>query len=346
MPSTRQTLEILFRTIDSPIMLIGVHGSGKSEMVAQCAETLGLLFIDVRLSQFTEGDLLGVPYKSDKNTTRFFPPDRFQLATETPCLLFLDELNRATREVRQAVFQLADSGRIGSLQIHKHTKIVSAINPDNGAYEVNSLDPAELDRWFLFKFQPSVDEWLQWGAEQKNGQRNVISNEILDYIRANQDDLDPVIVESQDQQNGPSRRSWKRLDAALAKARTLYPSFCGNVYLVKQMFNGFLGEEIGKKFFSYFIQYQKRQILQNVLDKTLPIEYAKKEDSVSLIKDIETNGLRISAQYESFGDNIMYFAKFVSSLPKEMQEPIKRSVKKHCTTKFNSVFSVIMAANK
>ena len=48
-------------------------------------------------------------------------------------------------------------------------------------------------------------------------ERNVISNEILDYIRANQDDLDPVIVESQDQQNGPSRRSWKRLDAALGQ---------------------------------------------------------------------------------------------------------------------------------
>jgi MoxR-like ATPase len=96
-----------------PIMLRGKHGIGKSEIVVQLAKYIGVsALIDKRASQMQEGDLLGLPklFETDsKVETVWYPPDWYNKACESPCILFLDELDRASPEVRQGFFELADS---------------------------------------------------------------------------------------------------------------------------------------------------------------------------------------------------------------------------------------------
>ena len=98
--------------IEQSVLLRAVHGVGKSKIVRQVAfvlrETMGLKeykVVDRRLSQMSEGDMIGLP-STDGNVTRFNPPDWYMEACKTPCCLFLDELNRATPEVMQAAFQV------------------------------------------------------------------------------------------------------------------------------------------------------------------------------------------------------------------------------------------------
>ena len=62
---------------DIAILVRGPHGIGKSQLFRQVAEKLGFSqadFIDRRLSQMTEVDLLGLPELTD-GVTRFAPPD-------------------------------------------------------------------------------------------------------------------------------------------------------------------------------------------------------------------------------------------------------------------------------
>ena len=57
-----------------PVLLRGRHGIGKSTVVYQQADSLGLHVVERRASQMTEGDLLGLP-KVDGNVTAWLPPE-------------------------------------------------------------------------------------------------------------------------------------------------------------------------------------------------------------------------------------------------------------------------------
>ena len=93
--------------VRKPVLLRGRHGIGKSTVVYQFADKIGRPVVERRASQMTEGDLVGLPIV-EGNSTRFNPPDWFKTACDEPVILFLDEVDRATPEVRQGLFELTD----------------------------------------------------------------------------------------------------------------------------------------------------------------------------------------------------------------------------------------------
>ena len=90
--------------VRKPVLLRGRHGIGKSTVVYQYAAQQGMEVVERRASQMTEGDLLGLP-STDGNVTSWNPPEWYKTACETPVVLFLDEVDRATPEVRQGIFE-------------------------------------------------------------------------------------------------------------------------------------------------------------------------------------------------------------------------------------------------
>ena len=110
-----------------PVLLRGRHGIGKSTVVYQQAKAMGLPVVERRASQMTEGDLLGLP-KVDGNVTQWLAPEWLDKACQEPVVLFLDEVDRATLEVRQGIFELCDSRKIAGHQLHPDTVIFAAIN--------------------------------------------------------------------------------------------------------------------------------------------------------------------------------------------------------------------------
>ena len=57
-----------------PVLVRGRHGIGKSEVIYQVAEALGLPVVERRASQMTEGDLMGLP-SINGDSTRWNAPD-------------------------------------------------------------------------------------------------------------------------------------------------------------------------------------------------------------------------------------------------------------------------------
>ena len=113
--------------VRKPILLRGRHGVGKSCVVYQTAGAMGLPVVERRASQMTEGDLVGLP-SVEGNRTSFNPPDWFKQACEEPVCLFLDEVARATLEVRQGIFELTDSRKLNGHNLHPDTLIFAAVN--------------------------------------------------------------------------------------------------------------------------------------------------------------------------------------------------------------------------
>ena len=108
--------------VRKPVLLRGRHGIGKSTVVYQYADSVGLPVVERRASQMTEGDLVGLPVIADNSTT-FNPPDWFKKACDEPVILFLDEVDRATLEVRQGIFELTDSRKLNGHTLHQDTLV-------------------------------------------------------------------------------------------------------------------------------------------------------------------------------------------------------------------------------
>ena len=174
-----------------PVLLRGRHGVGKSQVVYQIAETRGLPVVERRASQMTEGDLLGLPDTADlsdgRKATTWNAPDWLVTACTQPVMLFLDEVDRATMEVRQGIFELCDSRKIAGHTLHKDTIIFACVNGgEHGSqYQVGEMDPAELDRWTVFDVEPTVEDWLDWA----NGNVDPV---IWDFINNNRNHLEHV----------------------------------------------------------------------------------------------------------------------------------------------------------
>jgi len=221
-----------------PVLLRGRHGVGKSQVVYQVAKNMRLPVVERRASQMTEGDLLGIPSPdgisiNGEQASKFRPFDWLVQACTEPVVLFFDEVDRATVEVRQGIFELTDSRKLAGWHLHEDTVICAAINGgEHGAqYQVGEMDPAELDRWTTFDIEPSVEDWLTWAKDN-------VDELLWDFINQNRthlehmDDFEPGKVY-------PSRRSWDRLDQTLKQNDTYSEPRSSMVFNLASVFVGF-----------------------------------------------------------------------------------------------------------
>lgn len=155
---------VIDKKVKIAVMMHGTMGIGKSWIIEQIAEELNIPFIDLRLAQMEPGDLIGIPRSRDGQTV-WDRPEWFPDGKEQPeGILFLDELNRAPQDVRQAIFQLVNARRMMTHKLPAGWGIVSAVNPENSTmnYQVESLDPAMLRRFCNIKVTPDPEVWLKW----------------------------------------------------------------------------------------------------------------------------------------------------------------------------------------
>ena len=246
-----------------PVLIRGRHGVGKSEVVYQIAATRDLPVVERRASQMTEGDLLGLPDVADtsingRKATTWNAPDWLVTACEQPVLLFLDEVDRATMEVRQGLFELTDSRKLNGWHLHADTLIVAAVNGgEHGAqYQVGEMDPAELDRWTVFDVEPSTEDWLTWANDK-------VHTVLWDFINQNrmhlehEGDFEPNKVY-------PSRRSWQRFNDTAAASGTMNED--GDRDLLFNLATAFVGFEAAVALRDFTENYAWQVTIEDLLD--------------------------------------------------------------------------------
>ena len=300
-------LSIIPHVVDAryPILTRGRHGIGKSTLVYQLAKQLELPVVERRASQMTEGDLLGLP-KVEDNVTQWLAPEWLHTACNKPVILFLDEVDRATMEVRQGIFELCDSRKIAGYTLHPDTLIFAAVNGgEHGAqYQVGEMDPAELDRYTVFDVEPSVEDWLAWAKTE-------VCDEIWNFINQNhqhlehREDYEPNKVY-------PSRRSWERLSKTLNGLDKIEHS--PTLYHLSTAFVGF---EAAIALNDFIKNYERQVTVEDILDhgKLELTKDWKINDHNALIEKIKAK--------ESFGEKLsdnrlQNVANYFVTLPSEV----------------------------
>ena len=243
--------------VRKPVLLRGRHGIGKSTVVYQYAEHIGMPVVERRASQMTEGDLVGLPV-IDGNRTTFNPPDWFKEACETACVLFLDEIDRATIEVRQGIFELTDSRKLNGHNLHSQTLVIAAVNGgEHGEqYQVGEMDPAELDRWTVFDIEPTLEDWLEWAKDK-------VHTLVWDFINNNRAHLEHT-GDFEPNKVYPSRRSWDRFNEC-AVAACLVEEPKQNLPAIYDLACAFVGFEAAVSFRDFAQNYQSLVTPEDIL---------------------------------------------------------------------------------
>lgn len=86
---------------------------------------------------------------------------------ENGTIVLLDDFVRANPQLLQACMDLVLEQKYVSWNLPKKTLIVLTNNPDDGSYNVNSLDEAQRTRFLNFEVEFSLDSWMNW-AEKNN----------------------------------------------------------------------------------------------------------------------------------------------------------------------------------
>jgi hypothetical protein len=307
---TKHFLENL--PIDQSILLRARHGCGKSNVVSQVADKLGVNFYDVRLSQCEVGDIKGYPdVDREKRVTEFLKSKWWPRDPESKGILFFDELNRAAIDVQQAVFEICLDRRLDGEMLPDGWRVVAAINDDED-YQVSDLDPALLDRWFVIDFDPDFDDWQVWAAEEG------IHSAIIKFLSNNSESLDPPTKGNlAPGKVYPSRRSWEKLHYAM-KSLNLWESKDDG--LITMLTKGWVGSSVANAFTSYFLSDYKELKSEDILDRFNEV----KDDveaacaEIAVISSISNSLLREMEKRDKLTEaNLKNLRNYLITVPKE-----------------------------
>jgi len=177
------------------INIEGDSGLGKTSAIRQFADSKNMDVIRLNLAEFEElGDLVGFPLKEylienkegksawvvdaqletavksgyrvkDKRMSHA-APEWIQGKTEGGFLI-LDDYTRADHRFMQATMTLVEEQSYASWKLPKNWHIILTTNPDNGDYNVTSLDNAQRTRFVSVELKFDVNVWARW-AEANN----------------------------------------------------------------------------------------------------------------------------------------------------------------------------------
>lgn len=191
------------------VLLSGAHGTGKTTLILDGFKRHNMKFLyysGSTLDPWT--DVVGIPDVSVDGKTQLkfidYVLPKAWLDNDIEAI-FIDEYNRAPKKVKNALMELQQFKSINGRKFPKLKSIWAAINPppaegeegdDNLEYDVDTLDPAQLDRfhiivniptkpslkYFKSKYgnhigQVAVDWWLAQNAKVKK----ILSPRRLDY---------------------------------------------------------------------------------------------------------------------------------------------------------------------
>lgn len=260
--------KLAFETNDS-VLMIGVHGIGKTESVINFCKDNNFHLETLYLSNQEVGDLIGIPY-IENNTTKWSKPlwlDNMEKANKH-CVLFLDEISRAQLEVKQSCLQLVLDKKIHLHSLPKNTLIIAADNPVDDDYQVQEMDAALLDRFLVLNIDIDVNSWIKYSE-------NNVHKTIIDFIISNPDKL---WIKGEGVQ--PTPRSWTKISKYLNTA-----TFNNLTDLSKfNILKGRLGAAVGSQFLYFYKNYKNIISLDEIIKIIKNAKATNFDEMINVIK--------------------------------------------------------------
>ena len=175
------------------INIVGDAGLGKTSAILQMAKESNMDMVKLNLAQFEElGDLIGFPVKeyqikNSEGKTLWITEQEIERASSKGYrvvgkrmshaapewiqgkkeggFLILDDFTRADHRFMQAVMEICDRQEYASWKLPKNWHVILTTNPDNGDYNVTSLDVAQQTRFISVELKYDSNVWARWAED-------------------------------------------------------------------------------------------------------------------------------------------------------------------------------------
>ena len=161
---------------NQPVLIIGRHGIGKSQIFEAVAKELGIGCEVFDLSIMESVDLAGLPIVIAGAMT-YAPPKR--LPSSGKGVIVFEELNRVAPDLQATCLQLCTARRFNDYILPSGYVPVAAINPPDEDYDTKEIDPALISRFLKVHAIADPVEWISWARDSK------VHTACIEYIRQN-----------------------------------------------------------------------------------------------------------------------------------------------------------------
>lgn len=172
------------------INIEGDAGLGKTSAIMQLGKEMNMQVVKLNLSQLEElGDLVGFPVKefeiqNQEGKTMWINEAQIDAAVKKGYkvigkrmshaapewiqgkgeggFLILDDYTRADHRFMQATMEILDRQEYVSWKLPKNWHVILTTNPDNGDYNVTSLDVAQKTRFISVGLKYDKSVWAKW----------------------------------------------------------------------------------------------------------------------------------------------------------------------------------------
>jgi len=302
----KQAKELLVKAIKAKVVpsITSSPGLAKSSIVKEIAEEFNLKLIDIRLAQCEPTDLLGlVSYTKDKERFKYAPSTLFPLENDSipkgysGFLIFLDEMNGASKAVQLASYRLILDRQIGEHNLHPNTAIICAGNLITDKAIVSRMSTAMQSRLVHLQMEASVPEWIDWALV------NDIDHRIISYIGFSPKSLHNFNPDHNDH-TFPCPRTWEMLSNIIKNESTI------SVDLLP-LIVGTISEVEARQFKVYIEICNELPTIEEILSSPKTAKLTKEPAILYAVSGLVSHNLSTNT-----GDSLL---KYIDRMPLEFQ---------------------------
>lgn len=163
-----------------PIFLLGAPGIGKTAVMEQIAQEMGIALVSYSMTHHTRQSALGLPFIRHKE----YGTEEFDISEYTMSeiiasvyetmeesgiregILFLDEINCVSETLSPSMLQFLQYKVFGRHAVPEGWVIVTAGNPPEYNKSVREFDVATLDRLRVMEIEPDFTVWKEYAHEK------------------------------------------------------------------------------------------------------------------------------------------------------------------------------------
>ena len=164
-----------------PIFLLGAPGIGKTAIMEQIAQEMGIALVSYSMTHHTRQSALGLPFITQKN----YGGQEYSVSEYTMSeiiasiydtmeqsgikegILFLDEINCVSETLAPSMLQFLQYKVFGRHQVPEGWIVVTAGNPPEYNKSVREFDVVTYDRLKLLEVEPDFGIWKEYAGEKR-----------------------------------------------------------------------------------------------------------------------------------------------------------------------------------
>ncbi len=306
-----------------PVFLLGAPGIGKTAVMEQIAQELGIALVSYSMTHHTRQSALGLPFITHKEyegvsydvseyTMSEIIASIYDVMAASGIkegILFLDEINCVSETLAPSMLQFLQYKVFGRHSVPEGWVIVTAGNPPEYNKSVREFDVVTLDRMKILEVEAEYEIWREYAKERG------IHTAILNYLDMKKEDFYQVetTVRGKDY---VTARGWEDLSQILL----LYEE--EGLAVEESLICQYLrSARVAREFTAYYDLYQKYQNdyrVEDILTGRVNEQVKDKARKAGFDERLSLMGMLIDQIQQEIRENMQ-----TSAMLQELMKPLK-----------------------